>query len=144
MKLELMKGDILEVSARTPMHGFGSGSIRIRIHETFRDMDPVAKPIQIIWKYIFFSQKYYMSKYFISIQTEPNLVFNKKTSVKCEEYRIWRGWGIMSHTHSFSLSFNWILHECITIKHKKSLKKGFRQKSKKGGTMSKVQRKNCR
>ena len=41
------------------------------------DLDPVAKPTQIMGK-LFFLPKICISKHFISIQTEPNLVFNKK------------------------------------------------------------------
>ena len=65
------------------------------------DPDPVANPTQIMWKYYSF-QKYCISKYFISIQTEKNLVINKKNVYNAQDIEFGVGGDHTSHTHSIS------------------------------------------
>ena len=55
------------------------------------DPDPVAKPTQIMGKYFFFYQKY-----FISIQTKTNLVIMKKILYYAGDIEF--GGGIICHT----------------------------------------------
>ena len=67
---------------------------------------------------LFFSQTYFISKYFIPIQTiNKNMCIMRRILNLVGYWSTGRGGEHMSHTHSFSQSFNWILHGCITMKY---------------------------